>query len=410
MSVSINSNYAASAASNNLVLSNSMLQRSLNRLSSGSRLVNPNDDAGGLAVSMRLSATAKRSGSAATNLNNAVSLLQNQDGALKVAGKIIERMSELQSLWNDGTKNVDDKALYDIEFTALQGQLNSVSQEKFNGVNLFGSTATHIITSAAGDQTMTISAKEMNNTGVAGTATTLTATAAGSDFPLASNGTLTINGAVIAISAGDTLENIRARIAAAESPVSLNATLDNSSTSAPVLTLTSEFFGAATPEITATYGTSGTSGGALLASLGLAAGTKLGGGTATAPVTVAGTEDTRDNVKLLLAATSLGDTSITALGATSGVNSTLNTVLTGAQDDLAKYRARNGAEQSGLGFASELLVLNRTNLEAAIGRIVDVDVAHESTQLAKWTTLTQAGTAMLAQANQATSLVLKLIQ
>ena len=408
MSVSINTNYAASAASNNLVLSNSMLQRSLNRLSSGSRLVNPNDDAGGLAVSMRLSATAKRSGSAATNLNNAVSLLQNQDGALKVAGKIIERMSELQSLWNDGTKNVDDKALYDIEFTALQGQLNSVSQEKFNGVNLFGSTATHIITSAAGDQTMTISAKELNNTGVAGTATTVTATAAGSDFPLASNGTITINGAVIAISAGDTLENIRARIAAAESPVSLNATLDNSSTSAPVLTLTSEFFGADTPVITATYGTSG--GTALLASLGLAAGTKLGGGTATAPVTVAGTEDTRDNVKLLLAATSLGDTSITALGATSGVNSTLNTVLTDAQDDLAKYRARNGAEQSGLGFASELLVLNRTNLEAAIGRIVDVDVAHESTQLAKWTTLTQAGTAMLAQANQATSLVLKLIQ
>ena len=408
MPVSINTNYAATAASNNLALSNSMLQRSLNRLSSGSRIVSPSDDAGGTAVAMRLSANAKRSGSAATNINNAVSLLQNQDGALKVGGKILERMAELQSLWNDATKNAEDKSLYDIEFNALQGQLRSLSEEKFNGVNIFGSTATHIITSAAGDQTMTISAKELNNTGVAGTATTVTATAAGSDFPLASNGTITINGAVIAISAGDTLENIRARIAAAESPVSLNATLDNSSTSAPVLTLTSEFFGADTPVITATYGTSG--GTALLASLGLAAGTKLGGGTATAPVTVAGTEDTRDNVKLLLAATSLGDTSITALGATSGVNSTLNTVLTDAQDDLAKYRARNGAEQSGLGFASELLVLNRTNLEAAIGRIVDVDVAHESTQLAKWTTLTQAGTAMLAQANQATSLVLKLIQ
>ena len=114
MSVSINSNYAASAASNNLALSNSMLQRSLNRLSSGSRLVNPNDDAGGTAVAMRLSATAKRSGSAATNLNNAVSILQNQDGALKVAGKIVERISELQSLYNDSTKNSGDKALYDI--------------------------------------------------------------------------------------------------------------------------------------------------------------------------------------------------------------------------------------------------------------------------------------------------------
>ena len=123
-----------------------------------------------------------------------------------------------------------------------------------------------------------------------------------------------------------------------------------------------------------------------------------------APVTAAGTADTRDNVKLLIAATSLGNTSV------SGVNSSLNTVLIAAQNELASYRANNGAEQSGLSFASELLVLNRTNLEAAVGRIVDVDVADESTQLAKWTTLTQAGTAMLAQANQATSLVLKLIQ
>ena len=123
-----------------------------------------------------------------------------------------------------------------------------------------------------------------------------------------------------------------------------------------------------------------------------------------APVTAAGTADTRDNVKLLLAATSLGDATV------SGVNSSLNTVLIAAQNELAGYRAHNGAEQSGLNFASELLVLNRTNLEAAVGRIVDVDVAEESTQLAKWTTLTQAGTAMLAQANQATALVLKLIQ
>ena len=123
MPISINTNYAASAASKNLALSNSMLQRSLNRLSSGSRIVNPNDDAGGLAVSMRLSATAKRSGSAATNLNNAVSLLQNQDGVLKVGGRILERMSELQSLWNDTTKNDQDRALYDVEFAALRSSL-----------------------------------------------------------------------------------------------------------------------------------------------------------------------------------------------------------------------------------------------------------------------------------------------
>ncbi len=385
MPVSINSNYAASAASNNLALSNSMLQRSLNRLSSGSRLVNPNDDAGGLAVSMRLSASAKRSGSAATNLNNAVSLLQNQDGALKVGGKILERMSELQSLYNDATKNTDDKALYDLEFTALRGQLTSLSQEKFNGVNLFGSTATTIVTSAAGDQTMTISAKELNNTGAAGTKSTATSSA---DFtvPVSANGTLIINGVSISILTSDTLQQIKEKITAAAAPANVTATsIAGTGGADKKLVLTNKFNGAGLPTITGDA--------ALLTDLKLAA-----------PVTAAGTADTRDKVKLLLAATSLGNTSV------DGVDSTLNTVLVDAQNEFAKYRARNGAEQSGLGFASELLVLNRTNLEAAVGRIVDVDVAQESTQLAKWTTLTQAGTAMLAQANQATSLVLKLIQ
>lgn len=273
MSVSINTNYAATAASNNLALSNSMLQRSLNRLSSGSRIVSPADDAGGTAVAMRLSANAKRSGSAATNINNAVSLLQNQDGALKVGGKILERMAELQSLWNDATKNSDDKALYDIEFSTLQDQLESLSEEKFNGVAIFATSPTSIITSADGEQTLEISAKN------------------------------------------------------------------------------------------------------------------LGG----------------NNFGLLITATSLGDLGI---GTTSV---SVNTAIEEAQNEIAEFRAHNGAEQNGLNFAAELLTLNKANLEAATGRIVDVDVAEESTQLAKWTTLTQAGTAMLAQANQANSLVLKLI-
>ena len=76
MSVVINTNYAATVASNNLAASNSMLQRSLNRLSSGSKIITPADDAGGLAVSMKLSAAAKRSGAVASGIGNAVSLLQ----------------------------------------------------------------------------------------------------------------------------------------------------------------------------------------------------------------------------------------------------------------------------------------------------------------------------------------------
>ena len=108
MSVVINTNFAATVAANNLASSNASLQKSLNRLSSGSKIVTPSDDAGGLAVSMKLSATAKRSGAAATNIGNAVSLLQTQDGVMKVIGKVLDRMSELATLYSDQTKDTSD--------------------------------------------------------------------------------------------------------------------------------------------------------------------------------------------------------------------------------------------------------------------------------------------------------------
>jgi flagellin len=72
-------------------------------------------------------------------------------------------------------------------------------------------------------------------------------------------------------------------------------------------------------------------------------------------------------------------------------------------------RANNGAEQSRLGFAGEVLTVNKANLEAANSRITDVDVAQESTQLARWNILVQSGTAMLSQANQSAQVALRLI-
>ena len=70
MSVVINTNYAATVASNNLATSNAQLQRSLNRLSSGTKIVNPSDDAGGLAVSMKLSAAARKECRGAHTVND----------------------------------------------------------------------------------------------------------------------------------------------------------------------------------------------------------------------------------------------------------------------------------------------------------------------------------------------------
>jgi flagellin len=80
-----------------------------------------------------------------------------------------------------------------------------------------------------------------------------------------------------------------------------------------------------------------------------------------------------------------------------------------AIEGLAEARAQNGAEQSRLSYSLDMLKINNQNLEAANSRIIDVDVATESTQLARFNILQQAGTAMLAQANQATQSILRLI-
>lgn len=274
MSVVINTNTAATVASNNLAASNGMLQKSLNRLSSGSKIVSPADDAGGLAVSMKLSAAAKRQGAVSTNIGNAVSLLQTQDGVLKVSSKVLERISELKTLYNDPTKNATDLSNYDSEFTSLQSQLTALTTEVFNGVNLFGTGSLSIAVTEDGSTTsaVTLSARNL------------------------------------------------------------------SSTSTGI--------------------------GALTAS------------------------------------------SVTSLGS---AGLTLSAITTAIQN-VATFRAQNGAEQSRLGFAAELLTTNKANLEAATSRIIDVDVAEESTQLARFNTLVQAGTAMLSQANQSAQTALRLLQ
>ena len=161
MSVVINTNYAATVANNNLSASNSMLQRSLNRLSSGLKIVQPSDDAGGLAVSMKLEAAMKRTDAVSTNVANAISFLQTQDGALKTAGKVLNRMSELKTLHADVTKSTADKGNYETEFTALKSQLTSLAAEKFNGVSLFGGGALTVATSEDGAQSFAITQADL---------------------------------------------------------------------------------------------------------------------------------------------------------------------------------------------------------------------------------------------------------
>ena len=283
--ISINYNGASGAAAYNLANTNVNLQRSLQRLSSGSRINSSFDDAGGLAVSMKMSASIRRTEATQANVGNAIALLQTQDGVLKSADNVLNRMSELATLAQDVTKSTSDLALYSTELTQLKGQLNLMLSEKFNGVSLFQSGTTTgldvgtnainltVVTSHDGGQTIGITQSDLNF-------------------------------------------------------------------------------------ISTTVGSSATSG-----------------------------------------------MDITTNALATGALATITTAI----QSLATLRANNGAEQTRLTFAADMLSVNKINLEAANSRIIDVDVAEESAQLARFNILQQAGTAMLAQANQSTQSILRLI-
>lgn len=137
VSITINSNMAASYSALSMKRSNNLLTKSLQRLSSGKRIVAPSDDAGGLAVGMKLQSSLKRSAASRLNTQNGVSFLQMQDGVLKVAGEILDRMAELKSFWNDISKSDDDRQTYNHEFNELQKEMSTLKGQKFNGVSLF---------------------------------------------------------------------------------------------------------------------------------------------------------------------------------------------------------------------------------------------------------------------------------
>ena len=133
----INTNTTASAATRNLANSTSLLSKSLARLSSGSKITTPEDDAAGLAQSIKFEAQMNRNNAVRSNVGNAVSFTQTQDGFLQKVQSSLDRMSELSVLSQDITKTNTDRSNYTVEFTQLQNYISDIGTKDFNGVTLF---------------------------------------------------------------------------------------------------------------------------------------------------------------------------------------------------------------------------------------------------------------------------------
>lgn len=282
--MNITTNIPAAFAARNLNRNQEMLSTSLNRLSSGTKIITPSDDAAGLAVSEKLLSQNARLEATVSNIQSAVSYIQTADGFMGNMSKILTRMSELTTLAKDVTKNAGDVALYQEEFVGLQQQLRdtvgggavTTPMGAFNGLDLFA-------TNAAG-LTVTIGAEA---------------------------------GQVMNIGDSDLQNGAMGVLLAQTTPPAF----DND-------------------------------------------------------ITMAGTSQ----------------------------------MITNAINHVATERADLGASMSRLEFAAGSLSVEGQNLESAVSRIRDVDVAEESTRLARNNILVQSATSMLAQANQMPQSVLKLLQ
>ena len=157
----INTNVQAQVAAFNLQGSQEMLSKSLARLSSGSKIVNPSDDAAGVAVAARMDAKIKRLDAAKSNIGNAISFTQTQDGFLTKVAKALDRMSELSMLAQDVTKSDADRALYNGEYQQLGAFILNSSTKDFNGVSLF-STASLDVTIDSEGNTFTMNGIDLN--------------------------------------------------------------------------------------------------------------------------------------------------------------------------------------------------------------------------------------------------------
>jgi flagellin len=409
----INTNLSAQNAALLLTQSSQRLSRSLSRLSSGSKINSPEDDAAGLAVSMNFNAQIGRADAASNNVGNALSFSQTQDGYLQQVSNALSRMSELAVQAQDITKSDSDRGLYNQEFQTLATYINNVATKDFNGVSLFSGNDLNVTSDSEGGafQMKGIS----GDFGVSGTTTTTTTSAVayaantqlGQINPAISNPSSVPgwSGSDI-IQVEDTMSPVSDVNMTPTSTISdlvnfLNST--GGDTSASYNSTTGQLSLTAAPGYSFyDYGKR------IFTNLGLAcpvlgsAGDGLDNGSGSAPLTLSAM--LTHNVTATTT-TSVGTADIsTADNAKSAL-----TIIKNAISNLASKRADIGASMERLNSTSQELSTLKNNLSAANSRITDVDVASESTNYAKQNILVQTGTAMLAQANALPQSVLKLL-
>jgi flagellin len=400
MGLRINQNIAAMNAYRNLTVTDGQMSKSLEKLSSGFRINRAADDAAGLSISEGLRAQVGGTKVAIRNAQDGISVVQTAEGALSEVHSILQRMRDLAvQASNAGSQDSTARTAAQTEFDQLKSEVDRIGT-----TTSFGNTK--LLDGSFGNQ-----AGVVNGTG-AGALTVVTGT--NDTFKISTEAvgaqTLTLGAATYANTAAGATSLQSALQTAIDGNANLkglvSATVYHDSTiNKNVVSFARNSTAAGTSVTTAVGATD-----VLVAGLGVAATsgavTTGAGGT----FQVGANNTTTDKINVSISA--VNSTSLTGLGSVDLVNGaaaaidTINTAIT----TVSTNRANLGAYQNRFEHTISNLSVTAENLSASESRIRDTDMASEMVSFTRSQILTQAGTAMLAQANQAPQQVLQLLR
>lgn len=376
----INTNVSALNAYRNLTETNSAVSSSMQKLSSGFRINRAADDAAGLGIANRLRADTRAMSQASKNADQANSVLQIAEGATSTIQKMLERMKELATQAGSDSVDVAGRTRINEEFAQLKEEITrTVDTTKFQGGHLLKT-----ITAVAGVAASTHSNQAF--TLATGTANASTITG---------NGTYSGTGTTMTVrrNAGGTGWEV------SEDGTNFSAVLDGATVSGITLDITD---GATVATAGSTFTLDVT---AAVTAVEASGGPRsfLVGSSEQYTTNDLLTVDAMDLTLATLGLTSsVVDTAANARTALTAIDTAMGTVATTLGDI--------GATQNRIEFAQSNLKTSIQNFTAAESVIRDVDMAEEMTKFSKNNILAQAGTAMLAQANQSAQGVLQLLR
>jgi flagellin len=387
MGMSVNTNIAAMNAYRNLSTTNDAMSKSLERLSSGFRINKASDDAAGLAISEGLRSQIGGMTQAVRNTQDGTSVVSTAEGALNETTSILQRMRDLSvQASNDGSLNGDAKDSIQKEIGQLKSELTRISDTTtFNGTKLLDGTFTSktFQVGANAGETISVSiAQSASAQGLKVDGVDVTQAPAGATTATTVNAVAGTAGTVTTGSSPTTLADYKA----------LNGTV---SVNGKSLDLASVDYSTATDDTTAQA--------ALVAAATAAFGSDIAvtGGKGSALVftgkTPAGTASAD-------AVAQASPSFAKATGASEAIKA-----IDAAIKQVSSQRADLGAIQNRFEHTVNNLNVAIENTTASESRIRDTDMASEMTKFTRSQVLTQAGTSMLAQANQSTQSILKLL-